>query len=125
MVAVIERALGDAINVESLINPNAARERLNEGGVDILLTDLQMPRVDGRDLLCWAKRRNPSTQVLLLANAFSHDEVLHALQMGAIDYLLKPVDQKELVELIAQAHQRRQQQELASEWQTSMALEVR
>lgn len=119
VVKVIERSIGEKITVEALTDPAKARIRIDDGGVDILLTDLEMPAIDGLDLLRCAKRRNACTQVLFFTGHSSQDALLSALELGAVDYLLKPVDQLILVELIAQAHHRQQRwrQALAETWQ--------
>ncbi len=119
VVTVLKRALGDAITIEALTDPAVARERIDEGGIDILLTDLEMPAINGLDLLRCAKRRNACTQVLFFTGHSSQDALLSALELGAVDYLLKPVDQQDLVELITQAHHRQQRwrRALVETWQ--------
>ncbi len=115
---VLGRSFGDEIQIETLTDPEAARVRINNGGVDILLTDLEMPNIDGLELLHCAKKRNAFTQVLFLTGHSSQDTLLDALENGATDYLLKPVDHEQLLDLIAQVHkrQRRWQQALADTW---------
>ena len=85
VVTVLERALGEAIKVEALTDPAVARERIDEGGIDILLTDLEMPGINGLDLLRCAKRRNACTQVLFFTGHSSQDALLSALELGAAD----------------------------------------
>jgi two-component system response regulator YesN len=119
VVTVLNRALGDEITIEALSDPAVARERIDNGGIDILLTDLEMPGINGLELLRCAKRRNACTQVLFFTGNSSQDALLSALELGAVDYLLKPVDQQNLVDLITQAHHRQQRwwQALAETWQ--------
>ena len=119
LTKVIERHLKDKVNIHSLVDPVEARDQLNEGTYDILLTDLEMPNINGLELLRCAKRRNACTQVLFLTGNSNQDSLLDAFEFGATDYLLKPVDQDQLLDLIEQAHvrQRRWQQALADTWQ--------
>ncbi len=118
LTRIIDRSLGGQIKIESLTDPAEARARIDEGGVDILLSDLEMPGVDGLELLRCAKKRSAYTQILFLTGHSSHDALLDALELGATDYLLKPVDQQELLELIdqAQSRLRRWRQALAGTW---------
>ena len=105
----VERAFGDRTLIESLTDPREARARLNESVVDILITDLEMPGISGLELLRSAKRRNAFTQVLFITGQSSQDALLDALELGATDYLLKPVEHDGFLELIEQAllrHQR-------------------
>ncbi|MCA9271398.1 MAG: response regulator [Planctomycetales bacterium] len=119
LVMVISRAFGEDIAVEGFTDVRLAVERIEEGSVDILLTDLEMPEVDGLELLRIAKRRNAYTQVLLLTGRSSHEALLAALEAGATDYALKPFDQQQLLELVSQAHERRKrwQRALVDTWQ--------
>ena len=106
LTALLERSLGDKIEIESFTDPTAAERRLGTGEVDILLTDLEMPELNGLELLRCAKKRNAATQVLLLTGHSTHEALLNALELGAADYLLKPVDEAALIELVGQAHGR-------------------
>jgi DNA-binding NtrC family response regulator len=115
---VIRAGLGDQIVLEPLTDPETARQRIDHGGVDILLTDLEMPGVDGLSLLRTAKQRNAFTQVLFLTGHSTQDALLDALELGATDYLLKPVDREQLLNIVGQAHGRgtRWRQALAETW---------
>ena len=106
MSRVIERSMNDELDLESLTNSEEAMSRIESGGVDILLTDLEMPGVNGLELLKCAKRRNACTQVLFMTGHSTQEALLVALERGASDYLLKPVDQTELIELLKQSYQR-------------------
>ena len=74
--------------------------------VDILVTDLEMPGVDGLELLCWARRKNPCAQVLFVTGHSTLNALTDALELGATDYLLKPVDQAQLITLVEDAEKR-------------------
>ncbi|MDX1964927.1 MAG: response regulator [Pirellulales bacterium] len=119
LAKVTERAFGGELRVESIIDPHTALKRIEQGGVDILLTDLEMPGIDGIDILKYAKRRNAYTQVIVLTGNSSDQALLTALECGANDYLLKPVDQLALVDLLRQTCQRRLrwQRALVDTWQ--------
>ena len=58
----------------------------------LVLTDLQMPRLNGLGVLHRVKERAPDTQVVILTGHASLDTALDALRHGAYDYLLKPVE---------------------------------
>ena len=59
-----------------------------------------MPGPGGLELLRCAKRRNPCTQVLFLTGRSTLEALTDALELGATDYLLKPLDQAELISLV-------------------------
>ncbi|MEZ4318988.1 MAG: ATP-binding protein [Myxococcota bacterium] len=59
-------------------------------GVDVLLTDKNLPDVGGLELLEHAKRRQPDCEVLIITGYASLDTVLRALHLDAFDYIVKP-----------------------------------
>ena len=115
---IIERSFEGQIKIETFIDSEKARTRIEDGGVDILLTDLEMPNINGMELLRCAKRRNACTQVLFLTGQSTHSSLLDALELGATDYLLKPINQEQLLMLITEAYNRQQrwQQALSDIW---------
>jgi DNA-binding NtrC family response regulator len=103
---IIDRHFANEIKLTSLTNPREARKQIEEEIVDILITDLEMPEVSGLELLRCAKRRNVCTQVFFITGHSTLDELIDALDLGATDYLLKPLDQSQLVKLITDAQER-------------------
>ena len=106
LAKIIDRSFGDDIEMQSLTDPTKARDAIERNIIDILVTDLEMPGTNGLGLLRCAKRTNALTQVLFITGHSSLDALSDALELGATDYLLKPLDQAELVELLAQAQKR-------------------
>lgn len=106
LAKIIDRSFGDSMEMQSLTDPAMARNVLENDLIDILLTDLEMPGTNGLGLLRCAKRTNPLTQVLFMTAHSSPDALTDALELGATDYLLKPFDQAELVDLLEQAQRR-------------------
>lgn len=66
-------------------------------GVDLLLTDMQMPDKSGLELLLEARRRRPDLPVAIMTAYASVDGALEAMQRGAYDYLLKPCHTDEII----------------------------
>jgi len=62
---------------------------------DLVLTDLQMPRLNGLGVLHRVKERSSDAQVIILTAHATLDTALDALRHGAYDFLLKPVDSVE------------------------------
>jgi DNA-binding NtrC family response regulator len=106
LARVINRSFGDEMELQSLTDPTKARDAIERDLIDMLVTDLEMPGTSGLSLLRCAKRRNALTQVLFITAHSSLDALSDALELGATDYLLKPLDQSELVELLEQAQKR-------------------
>lgn len=64
--------------------------------VDILLTDLKMPKIDGMDLLTRVRQESPSTEVVMLTGHGTVESAVDAMKAGAFDYLIKPINIDEL-----------------------------
>lgn len=82
-----------------------ALEKLQELTVDILLTDIRMPKMTGLELIEVCKQQYPSMKIVLLSG---HDEFSYAqkaLRLGVSDYLLKPTDFHELKRVMLTASQ--------------------
>src|SRR3989442_1624093 len=86
---------------------NAALERLQGGGVDLVLTDLKMPGLSGIELLRAAKAIAPDVDVILLTAFGTIEEAVKAMKDGAYDFLTKPVQRAQLQRVIRQALERR------------------
>jgi len=85
----------------------AALERLQAGGVDLVLTDLKMPGLSGLELLHAAKAVAPDVDVVLLTAFGTIEEAVRAMKDGAWDFLTKPVQRAQLQRVIRQALERR------------------
>lgn len=85
------------MQLETLADGEALRQRLPAGGVDLLLLDLMLPGESGLDLCQWVKQQHPGLPVIMLtAQGDTLSRVL-GLELGADDYLPKPFEPRELV----------------------------
>ena len=64
--------------------------------IDILFTDIRMPKMDGLNLISAAKQHNPFLRSVVISSHSEFDYVKKALLLGVENYLLKPIDQREL-----------------------------
>jgi CheY-like chemotaxis protein/DNA-binding transcriptional ArsR family regulator len=82
-----------------------ALEALEQDEVDVVLTDLKMPRQGGLELLREVRKRWPRTLVVMVTGYATVETALEAMKLGAFDYLRKPfrIDQvRETLQLVAQ-----------------------
>jgi two-component system response regulator HydG len=70
--------------------------RIEEGAYDVILTDLVMSDIDGLGILAKAKRELPNAEVILITGHGSIPSAVAAMQQGAFNYLLKPLDLSQL-----------------------------
>lgn len=85
-----------------------AIEKANAHPVDVVLTDLKMPRMDGIRLLKQLKEADEDTEVILFTGYPAVESAIEAMKEGAFDYLVKPIDIDELRLKIERSLERRQ-----------------
>lgn len=68
--------------------------------VDMVVTDVNMPGMDGHALLAQLKLRYPMLPVALITAYGQVERAVDAIRQGAVDYLMKPFDPSQLIELI-------------------------
>jgi len=73
-------------------NGLAALGLLEHENVDLVLTDLRMPDMDGLELLDHIKRRDPTIFVILLTAYATVNTAVEAMRKGAFNYIMKPID---------------------------------
>ncbi|MGM0593458.1 MAG: sigma-54-dependent transcriptional regulator [Pseudomonadota bacterium] len=71
--------------------------------IAVVITDLKMPFVDGVDVLKFARRVNPRTQVVMITGHGTVESAVEALKTGAFDYIRKPFDNAELLHTVSRA----------------------
>lgn len=82
-------------------NGKEALEISEEENVDIIITDLNMPEMEGTELLIEVKKKLPYVQVIIMTAYGTIKSAIKAMKDGAFDYILKPFDNEE-VKLILQ-----------------------
>jgi two-component system, NtrC family, response regulator AtoC len=93
----------DGYDVHAVEDGEAALAFLKEHHIDLVITDLRMPKLDGMDLLRAALRDDPSRPVVMLTAHGTVDNAVEALKTGAFDYITKPFDQNEVRTVVKKA----------------------
>ncbi|HVG38118.1 MAG TPA: sigma-54 dependent transcriptional regulator [Pyrinomonadaceae bacterium] len=93
--------------VSAAANGEDALRLLEEGAVDVLLCDIQMPRIDGIELLRRVRERANPPEVIILTGHATIESAIEAMKLGAYDYLSKPYLLSELDALVRQAAEKR------------------
>jgi len=78
-------------------------KRLREDRVDLVLTDLKLPKRDGIDVLKAAKEENPFVPVIVMTAYGSVETAVLAMKEGAFDFITKPFDTDHLLMLMKRA----------------------
>lgn len=88
-----------------------AAELLQQHTVDLIITDLMMPQLDGMELLTLALQANPDCLVVVITGYGSIESVVQAIKNGAYDYLQKPFEPDQLLLVVQRAMVRLRLQE--------------
>jgi DNA-binding NtrC family response regulator len=86
-------------------NSQEALETLGREGFDCAVVDVKMPGMDGLDLLRRMRRDYPGVAVVLLTGHASVELGVQGLELGAFEYLMKPVDLDELLDTVRRSAQ--------------------
>jgi DNA-binding NtrC family response regulator len=100
LVKILER---EGHNVLTAEDGQAAMEVLKEHKVNIILSDVCMPRMDGNKLLKQAKSILPDVEVILMTGHGKTEMGLEALRAGAFDFIQKPFTKLALNKTVKQA----------------------
>lgn len=85
----------------------AALRKLEETNVDVLLCDINMPRIDGMEVLRRVHERPNPPEVIMLTGQATVETAIEAMKLGAYDYLTKPYIIAELDVRVRQAAEKR------------------
>ncbi len=83
-----------------------ALELLQESPVDVVVLDVKMPGMDGIEALKEIRRRHPLVEVVLLTGHASTEVAIKGMELGAFDYLMKPIGMDELLYKVQDAYER-------------------
>jgi DNA-binding NtrC family response regulator len=96
-------------------NGEESLQRLRDDEVDIVLSDIRMPAMDGMDLLRQIRERYPETTVIMMTAFGAVDSAVEAMKAGAYDYISKPFKMDEVLIVLARVtEEKRLRRELVS-----------
>jgi DNA-binding NtrC family response regulator len=93
---MLTRYFEDDYEVTGLSDPEEAIRFVRENPVDVVLTDLSMPKVDGIEILKAVKSGFPDTDVIMMTAYANVESAVEAMKHGAYDYIVKPFTTEEL-----------------------------
>jgi len=96
---IFESYFLDSILLTSCTDPERAVGICISEEIDILFTDLDMPNLNGFELLKKVKARNVLTQVVILSAQPTSNALQSAFYLGANEYLTKPIVRDELIDV--------------------------
>lgn len=92
---------GEGFKLKKAKNGEMAIEALEKQPFDMIITDLNMGKVDGLEVLKRAKELHPETMVIVMTGNTDIEYAIEALRLHADDYLLKPFRIHHLLERVS------------------------
>ncbi len=96
-ITVEDRLRKEGWSVTTAINGQQALEIIEASSYHLILSDVRMPGLDGKQLLEEVRTRFPATSMFMMTAYGSVEDAITCLKKGACDYILKPFDMDDLV----------------------------
>ncbi|MCU7939729.1 MAG: sigma-54 dependent transcriptional regulator [gamma proteobacterium symbiont of Bathyaustriella thionipta] len=100
---LMARYLDDSYDCLIFIDPVEAMDYFSREGADLVITDMQMPRLSGAEVLAQIREVNQLIPVIVITAYSNVDNAIEALRLGATDFVKKPFDIEELKIIIDKA----------------------
>ena len=81
----------------------AALEQVSVHGIDLVVTDLKLPDGTGLDVIAAVRTRHPGLPIVMITSYSSIESAIAALRGGAVDYVIKPFDNDDFLQVVARA----------------------
>lgn len=104
---IIKRLKDRNLEVSGAESGVKALELLDRQDFDVVVLDVRMPGLDGIETLKEIKKKKPFVEVIMLTGHASVESGIQGMQLGAFDYVMKPVPLDELLDKMRQAYERK------------------
>ncbi len=99
------------VGSEVALDGEQALQMLEDEVPDVMVLDLRMPGIDGLEVLRRVKKTYPEMEVIIMTGHGSEGDEAEARRLGAFDYLTKPVDINQLMDVVREAGRSRRKAE--------------
>jgi DNA-binding response OmpR family regulator len=111
-----ERLTVRGYDVTISLSGEDALEKVKSYNFDVVILDVKMPGIDGIETLRQIKQLKPLTEVIMLTGDASAETAVKGMQLGAMDYFMKPVIPEELFFKIDRGCKRKAEHEQRIRW---------
>lgn len=96
-ITLNDELIEEGFDVVSFSNAKDCLKYIESNSLDIIITDLKLPDINGLELLKKVKEKQPQTEMLVMTAYGSVDTAIEAMKIGAFNYLMKPFSNDELL----------------------------
>ena len=104
---LMKRMKKRGVDVMGVGSGDEALKLLDESRPDVVVLDVKMPGMDGIQTLRELKKRYPLIEVIMLTGHANVEVAIQGMELGAFDYLMKPMDMDELLYKIQDAYKKK------------------
>ncbi|MCA9399817.1 MAG: response regulator, partial [Candidatus Omnitrophica bacterium] len=90
----------DGYKVQMAASAEEAQEIIAQQSIDVVVTDLKLPKLSGVELLKWSKEKYPAVEFILITGYGCVETAVEAMKEGAFEYITKPINDEEIKILI-------------------------
>lgn len=112
----------EGYEVDGVPDGAAALKAIRERHYDLVVTDLNMPGVDGLAVLAEVRKRSPATVTVMITGYGSVESAIEAVQLGAYEYLLKPTEVADLKQAVKRSLERKRLSEIDTLYRVSRTI---
>ena len=98
---------------------------LSRNPIDVVVLDVKMPGMDGIETLREIKKRMPLTEVIMLTGHANLEVAIEGMEIGAFDYLMKPINIDDLLYKVQDAYKKKSLHEQKIQFMQAMQAMVR
>jgi DNA-binding NtrC family response regulator len=117
--------LKDRYEVSLAEDGNSALGLIARERYDVVILDIKMPDRDGIEVLKIAKEMNPDVEVVMITAYATVNTAREAIRHGALDYLIKPFDKKDVEKVVEKGIAKRMERQLSRERMEELQLATR
>ena len=104
---LVKRIKKRSVNAYGVASGEEALAFLNQQPMDVVVLDVRMPGMDGIQALREIKQRYPLIEVIMLTGHASLEVAIEGMELGAFDYMMKPIEIDELLYKLQDAYKKK------------------
>jgi DNA-binding NtrC family response regulator len=104
---LVKRIKKRNVNAHGVASGEEALAFLNQQSVDVVVLDVRMPGMDGIQALREIKQHYPLIEVIMLTGHASLEVAIEGMELGAFDYMMKPIEIDELLYKLQDAYKKK------------------
>lgn len=104
---IVKRLRDRGLEAEGSLSGPEGLQLLDNKEFDVIILDVKMPKMNGIETLREIKKKSPLVEVIMLTGHGSVESGIQGLQLGAFNFVMKPVPLNELLKQMTQAYERK------------------